>query len=664
MNTTSEITLLTRFRDLGFVMRSLWLLVVFNLLAIFVFVGLPQGSDILLCVIEDFGKRQVMPIFAIIVAIFCWSLSSEFCTRFVLYMADNSGRTLSPKRVESRKKLQGDIAKAMLMLPSAIVTLGMLKSYYHFGMSDYGVDHLRFMLAILVLLIEAVVIWFLYNKKHPLFSYPGDEGTWLAKLYGIFNDYKVEIPDALWQCQPHTDPQPGEEDYRRYNQPDNKKLPQEFQLASTPTSADKGMWVAMFQIRPLFYKTLFKQYAIILAVSILLILVFAFLGNAYYEVIGSTALICVAFACWQVIYLSIHILDKTQPLPFKLPYKLILLVWFLICSIYGSDHEIRILAEKPNTEDRLELKTHFNAWLKNLDSNYQYGMTLDTFGTVTASAKTFPVFFIAAEGGALRTGAFTAMMLARIQDSMPAFKDHVYCMSGVSGGSLGLALFNSFYATPVDTTYKASKIFFNQDYLSAVIGKLVFAEIIGYFLPCHVQKFDRAIALEKGWEHGWAKADTALKDNVFSTSYDRFINPKYPALFINTTESETGFQCVWSNVKVDSLLYPEVRDLYGRSRYAVNYSTAINLSSRFPLISPGAALPYKCDKFKRHYVDAGYFENKGDHTLLEIIEKLNLKERTYINSTRLLLKLRTKLKEQYESNSDQERKVTVDFNTI
>lgn len=42
-----------------------------------------------------------------------------------------------------------------------------------------------------------------------------------------------------------------------------------------------------------------------------------------------------------------------------------------------------------------------------------------------------------------------------------------------------------------------------------------------------------------------------------------------------------------------------------------------------------------------------------------------VRERTYINSTRLILKLRAKLREQYdESNSRQERKVTVDFGSI
>ena len=64
------------------------------------------------------------------------------------------------------------------------------------------------------------------------------------------------------------------------------------------------------------------------------------------------------------------------------------------------------------------------------------------------------------------------------------------------------------------------------------------------------------------------------------------------ALF-NTTEVETGLQCIWSNVRIDGLPLSRERDLYRRIGKDLAYSTAVNLSARFPLVSPGAAIRYR-----------------------------------------------------------------------
>ena len=248
------------------------------------------------------------------------------------------------------------------------------------------------------------------------------------------------------------------------------------------------------------------------------------------------------------------------------------------------------------------------------------------------TVKAYPVFFITAEGGALRTGAFTALLLARLQDIYPQFKKNIYAFSSVSGGSLGVSFFNAISYIEPDTTERTekynegvTKTFFSQDQLSPVIGKMFYADLLNDFWPRHVEAFDRAIILEKAWEHSYATVFNNPADvNVYSKNFTSCYQQRVlPAWFINTTEVETGLQCYVSNVVADKFLFASQRDLLAdKIKGGINYSTAINFSSRFPLFSPSAAL-YQNDDQTYHYVDGGYVENTGAKTMLEVLQSLH-----------------------------------------
>jgi hypothetical protein len=158
---------------------------------------------------------------------------------------------------------------------------------------------------------------------------------------------------------------------------------------------------------------------------------------------------------------------------------------------------------------------------------------------------------------------------------------------------------------------------------------MFYGEIINYFIPFHINKFDRAIALEEAWEDEWKdmynKIEGTNKDriNLMGTSFDSTItrNRILPAVFINSTEVETGLQCLWSNVGIQHLPKDADRDLYVRMKKDINYSTAIGLSARFPLFSPGGMFCDHCSR--RHLVDGGYFENKGAETLLQVLKEIH-----------------------------------------
>lgn len=113
---------LIKFGDILLTLRSVWLILFFNILAFLLLVLTPQGPDMILCIGEDLAHSVVnlyryvfkdakdaatwfMPAFWCVVSVGFWSISSEFCSRFFIYLRDNSGRALSIERVKFRKDI-------------------------------------------------------------------------------------------------------------------------------------------------------------------------------------------------------------------------------------------------------------------------------------------------------------------------------------------------------------------------------------------------------------------------------------------------------------------------------------------------------------------------------------------------------------------------------
>jgi len=139
--------------------------------------------------------------------------------------------------------------------------------------------------------------------------------------------------------------------------------------------------------------------------------------------------------------------------------------------------------------------------------------------------------------------------------------------------------------------------------------------------------------LEEEWEDAYASEFVSA---TFGRDYQslwckvRETKPirSYPAMFINTTEVETGRQCWISNVRASDQMFSasECDLLRSKVNGGLRYSTAVNFSSRFPLFSPAACLPQTSSgNYKLHYVDGGYYENSGAKTMLEIIHALKKK---------------------------------------
>ncbi len=629
---TFSYTVPMKVRDVLAVLRGLWLLLLFDLVAVFAFLKAPQGTDVLVSIAEDLAysfKHLTSwgPLFWLLVTLIFWSIAAEFCSRFIIYLTDNSGRSLAPQRVEFRKNTQKYISRFSLFFPMVLMILAFLKALSGNG-KDFNTAEIKtaFIVIIILILLEILLVYKLYvgnqivnlsrkYKKWQWLAISPEENIWVRKLYGILNDLRVEVPlsDTTYA---------GNDLPRNTVLTNGMILPAKFlSYTSNPIIDEKAkLKIWMFKIAPSFYSCLLREFRVLAIIAAIIIISFAFLvPSKVYMFFGATAMICMAFACWQIIYALLHFLDRAQT---KFPIRFFLLVMFLVTSFFNRDHPVRILSDA-NAPVPLPLNQHFDKWLNRLkeDTTYRLGVNKDTI----------PVVFIASEGGALRTGAFAAMILAKLADSFPSFSKYIYGYSGVSGGALGVNFFNALRINKLSTAdtisySSATESFFKKDFLAAVTGKLVFGEIINYFIPWHIPRLDRAIALEKAWEYG---VDKINKDrNILAASFNQTIDSTLPAIFINTTEVETGLQCIWSNVNINGLPLSGRTNLYQRINQNLRYSTAINLSTRFPLISPGAAFFYG-DKNKQryHFVDGGYYENAGSETLLEVIKNLQLSNR-------------------------------------
>ena len=274
-----------------------------------------------------------------------------------------------------------------------------------------------------------------------------------------------------------------------------------------------------------------------------------------------------------------------------------------------------------------------------------------------------PIFVVAAEGGGIRAAYWTATVLGGLQEaslaeqindpSQPDFASHVFAISGVSGGSVGAAVFSALLADGywgANLTNAAQGIL-SMDHLAPDLGSMMFGDFIQRMVPFDLCRpihwatgsdspvVDRATALEKSWEQAYAwwavrgrGEDPTLRNRLaegFSLlRQDAMVEP--PSLFLNATLVDSGNRFVVSNIEISDQEFTNVtdamscfepaRDFFSRDPekpMEIRLSTAAHLSARFTYFSPAGRLADG-----RRVVDGGYFENSGAATADEIISRL------------------------------------------
>jgi hypothetical protein len=244
-----------------------------------------------------------------------------------------------------------------------------------------------------------------------------------------------------------------------------------------------------------------------------------------------------------------------------------------------------------------------------------------------------PLIVIATAGGGLRAAYWTATLLGALQDEAPGFGTHVFAISGVSGGSVGAAVFATLLADGAGAPSRAcgegprarkayecaGQAVLARDFLAPTAASLIFPDLMQRFVPYGIFP-DRAAALEQSWEQAWGRAGLApdaWTRRTFTQLWNRD-GPWIPALLLNGTHVESGRRIITSNVRVDGTRFTDAYDFFSLASGEIRISTAALNSARFSYVSPAGTL-LRNDSNVGHIVDGGYFENFGAVTALETL---------------------------------------------
>jgi hypothetical protein len=649
-------------KDFVAVLTKIGFVVVPAFLTGLIFVFLPQGRDALLIVIDHIGDNQYSQLTFLLLSLMLWSGFAELALRYAIAISDNSGRNLIDERVEWRKTVVKFLSGFFLLWPYLISVGGFV---YIFFQGNYlqSSQSVSVLLCIgLILGFAMITVWLYFVKfgratpgnprrtRLGARSLPSIEQFWLNKLGGIYDDYIYTLPKPTNFKLPFstslslfTNRFTGNPALlTKFLQDPTvlvklRVLPNVFEIqnAASILSGRGELYKWVYKIPTIFYRGLHRQVIIVSLISLALLVLIGLWPVEWgvYGQVGAPALVCTAFACYSGIYAGLLFLDRGYGRNWFVSVRLVLILLLLGSSLINNDHPVRLGEGNQITTSRASIVNGFTRWFTN------YKKRVNTKYSDQRISQ-YPVIFVCAEGGALRTGAYTGLYLTRLEDTL---KNHykldlrhsIFAMSGVSGGALGLGLYNALAyrsQAPMDTATKQAQSFFAHDALAPIIGKMFFGEFINLFIPKNINWFDRATALEKSWEIAYGKAikdeQADDKGNVFSQNFlPSQPDSAAPLLVINTSEVETGMQCWISTQYADSIAFTTERDLIQQKiKRPFHYSTAINFSSRFPLFSPGGEVEITGkNSSKRHYVDGGYVENSGAASMLEILQLLKAK---------------------------------------
>jgi hypothetical protein len=345
--------------------------------------------------------------------------------------------------------------------------------------------------------------------------------------------------------------------------------------------------------------------------SLLLLLAFTLDPIHVAGAMGTGAVLTLAGASW-VLWGSALVYWGERT---RIPMLTLVLLLAVVSSIWNDNHNIRVL----NASDRSDpdsLEAALSKWHDQISKKY-------------SDRPQHPLFIVTAEGGGIRAAYWTSIVLGSLQDKDPSFADHVFAISGVSGGSVGTAVFSALLTdeNARGQIVQRSEEILGQDFLSPAIAAMLYPDFAQRFCPVPIQFLDRGHWLEKSWEQAWR--ETARKhghnDNRFAEGFRSLWkqgNPYVPVLLLNATSVEKGNRVIGSNIRINPDEFLASDDLMNKIAPAtdVPLSTAAHLSARFTYVSPAAR--FVSDN--SHAVDGGYFENSGATTGVDILRKISL----------------------------------------
>lgn len=311
-------------------------------------------------------------------------------------------------------------------------------------------------------------------------------------------------------------------------------------------------------------------------------------------------------------------------------FHLLFLTLSFIIGYFVEPHYTRLIKNETENKfsERQNLKEYFNQWI---NDPVRQQMLLDS------SVKKIPLYFVMANGGASRSGYWTASALSKLEDeTQGAFSKNLFCLSGASGGSIGNGTFFSLLRSnenlhrydKSDTAYrKASTHYLKSDFLTYTLARTLGPDVFRNLITLY-NVSDRASALSHSIEKAPGQKEF-LYDSL-GIPFSRIITQKgkpyqLPVLCINTTRMQDGSPGVISNIKISDSVFNGRIDVLSllNEKQDMRLSTGIVLGASFPYLSPAGRIDSKkCDTCKteaNYFVDGGYFDNSGAGVVFEMI---------------------------------------------
>jgi hypothetical protein len=281
-----------------------------------------------------------------------------------------------------------------------------------------------------------------------------------------------------------------------------------------------------------------------------------------------------------------------------------------VFSFWNDNHDVTVKAAALPPP----IQQVFTTWAADLKARH------------SAHATPMPVFLIAAEGGGIRAAYWTGTVLGALNDAAPnEFPQHVFAINGISGGSLGAALYaNLRQDVPGGTGLReAARQVFADGYLAPALSRLVTGDLLQWFIPIPVHAFDRSTAIEDAFASAY---------NTRHAGQDRFHAPfldlkpsaaaGVPALVLAATDVEEGSRIVTAPFSWTAADLPDVLDYHRRTGGDPTLVAAVHNSARFTYVSPAGLVRTVDGAGSDHVIDGGYFDPSGVETLADLTRVL------------------------------------------
>jgi hypothetical protein len=346
--------------------------------------------------------------------------------------------------------------------------------------------------------------------------------------------------------------------------------------------------------------------------------------------LGSLAIVLLSMSLWVsfgsvLVYLGMRA---------RMPILTILAAIAVLSSPLADNHVVQTLAGSAGlVEARPTVALAFSRWSARLAHDYP-------------DEGTHPVFIVATEGGGIRAAYWTAAVLTALDDDLPkTFRDHLFAVSAVSGGSVGAAAYAALVTRQADAPGQLPKLrpvakeMLAYDALAPTLSAMTQQDFVQRFIAFPFLP-DRARALEGGWERAWQESNAG--DDRVGQGFLKLMQgreDRMPSLFLNATAVETGQRMIGSNCRITPNDFADALDVFDAAGSDLRVSTTAHNSARFTYISPAGTFlrtplgaqqsHYACDTGQRceHVVDGGYFDNSGAITAAEILRAIE-KSRT------------------------------------